>query len=285
MERTLTRLLRERDQRATVEPRSEARERRTTPTRARYLTDITLRYPDAALQAALNETRFLRDQTFQLVGKTLQPDLPEAQRLTPDAFETAYSLNVREVYNDLLTQLPRIRTELNLSPEQAEALARLREAAKELIEACKNTKHLLKHYWEGLHHGAPAVRQFYAGFASLIQTSVETLQRLSALHDDEAFELECDRLMVRLEEADLFRSGQLDEAIAAGRVPREWIAALTHDNHYVQALCRRLLFAVRTLHHVTSEGYSDTHDALQLNAEDMDSLIDSSSTTSGKSSS
>jgi len=243
-----------------------------------------LAHPDTAMEAIINETRFLWEATLVLIERGLYltdsdghhtTDLDSGVPASPTIDEyldldQLYNEEVKPLYNEVLQLSSRIQGDL--SEQQHKVLFELKLAVRDLINALKDVKHLqknLKHYAVTEDDG---VARQYNAFRIELGRLIRSLRSLLSLPDPEEAMLRLSELQVTLSRQDIVTNGELDEAVVRQEIPSDVVGSIVNDSRYTLNIGHNLVQMARQLYFATSSDDYDytAHRELSLTRDEAD---------------
>lgn len=259
------------------------RVRRPAVVRARYLHEAALEVPDAALAALRKEVVHLFEQAFGILAhglnlhrETITSDfdldrLVEAPpRLGDYDVEAHYDLRLKQLYSDIIDFASRLRT--TLPEKRADELYQLRNAARGIVEAVKDVKHMrgnLVHYTS---HENPYIRAEYNRLRAMLAKALRELHRLLLEENADVTFLSLDRLKVEIREMEREQDERLEQLIRARRITPQMATSLMNDAGYAFDAAKALINAGQVLYRAGDEAEDEVERALQLEKDEIDRL-------------
>ncbi|RMG38173.1 MAG: Na/Pi cotransporter family protein [Gammaproteobacteria bacterium] len=259
------------------------RVRRPAVVRARYLHEAALEVPDAALAALRKEVVHLFEQAFGILAHGLNlhretiisnfdlDRLVEAPpRLGDYDVEAHYDLRLKQLYSDIIDFASRLRT--TLPEKRADELYQLRNAARGIVEAVKDVKHMrgnLVHYTS---HENPYIRAEYNRLRAMLAKVLRELHRLLLEEDADVTFLSLDRLKVEIREMEKEQDERLEQLIRARRITSLMATSLMNDAGYAFDAAKALINSGQVLYRAEDEAEDEAERALQLEKDEIDRL-------------
>ncbi len=249
--------------------------------KARYLNESTLAYPDTATEAIRNETLHMWDNTVDLFAHGIQVkpdelmdsnlDLEELikQRKTSDIFDidNYYNIKIKGIYGEIIGYLS--KAEFGWESEQSGEIHWLRRANQYMVEAIKDLKHLQKNlnrYSKG--HNI-AIKDQYNLFRFYIAGILRRLDEIRRADTSELHSLMIDELKIDYESMLDEQSQHIDHLIRSGEISAEMGISLMNDKSYVYSMSQKLMQIGETLFVRHSKLLSDLDKQMQLDEEEI----------------
>ncbi|YCM46562.1 Na/Pi symporter [Verrucomicrobiaceae bacterium 227] len=165
------------------------RPRIQTAAQPRFLHEAAFELPDTVIEAVRQETFHLYDNASGFIANGLGLPLAEilgegpldelmARKRPPVNFEFVeeYNENVKGLYGEIVEFIS--RAQLGMAPEQSDELFSLHEAGRDIVEAIKDTKHLLKNLEAYLRSDQPVIRNEYERLRLNLATVLRSLNKV-----------------------------------------------------------------------------------------------------------
>ena len=243
-----------------------------------------LAHPDTAMEAIINETRFLWEATLALIERGLYltdsdghriTDLDSGMPASPTIDEhldldKLYNEEVKPLYNEVLQLSSRIQGDL--SEQQHKVLFELKLAVRDLINALKDVKHLQKNLKRYAVTDEDGVARQYNAFRIELGRLIRSLRSLLSLPDPEEAMLRLSELQVTLSRTDIVTNGELDEAVVRQEIPADVVGSVVNDSRYTLNIGHNLVQMARQLYFATSSDDYDytAHRDLSLTRDEAD---------------
>ena len=227
-------------------------------TQPEYLSEATVGFPDAAIEAVRKETIRLYDITVGIIthglsirrkdlfsDEDLYAVVERSRRIIQEDINEKYALHVKNLYSAIVEFIS--RAQLNANADQAEQLHNERMAGSYLVEAIKAVKHLQKNLNIYMTSPNPYIRAEYDKLRALIG---RVLREIAILHDasnEHVTILSLDDAKLLLAQSDLVSSGALDQLIRERRITAPMATSLINDSGYVYDACENLIQAAQIL--------------------------------------
>ena len=219
------------------------RTRRPRVVRARYLNAAVLEVPDAAMASLRKEMRHLFEQAFGILAhglnlhrETIVSDfdldrLIEAPPRQGDYdIEAHYERKLKQLYSDIIDFASRLRAQL---PERREAdLHALRNAARGIVEAVKEVKHMRGNLVRYTGHENAYIRGEYNRLRAMLARILRLIHRLAVERRPDVGEAALERLAAEVRQAETALDERLDQLIRHQRITSRMATSLMNDAGY-----------------------------------------------------
>jgi phosphate:Na+ symporter len=252
--------------------------------RPRYLSEAVLEVPDAALAAMRKEVVHLYQRAFGVLAHGLalhretilsDYDLEQMIQAPPRRgeydIEAHYEQELKLLYSEIIAFASRLRTEL--SQERSEALYELRNAARGIVEAVKEVKHMRHNLVRYTGHASPDIRAEYNRLRAMLALVLRQVYRVGVEHSQDVTVLSLDRLKVDVREMDKALDDRLADLIRSHRVTPEMATSLMNDSAYAFSAVKALLNAGYALSSTDSEAQRKAERAVRLDPDEIERVL------------
>ncbi len=248
-----------------------------------YLNEAVTEFPDTLVETVRKEVLHLYDNAFEVLAHGLNlhrhdirsdADLAELtqrpDKLMEFDIDEIYGRKVKVLYNAIVEFTS--RTQADLPQEHMERIYILREAARDIVEAIKDVKHMRKNLITYIVSDNPNIKAEYNKIRAQLG---EILRELTTLRDaGEAADLVAlDGLRLQMEENDVTLNGDLDRLIREGRITAPMATSLMNDSSYSYDVAKNLIAAGAGLFGPHDLGMRQAAEDIELNEEELDQLV------------
>ena len=257
----------------------------TDRTQPMYLNEATLEVPAAAVEAVRKELVRLYENAFHLIahGLSLQrgtikstDDLAQAvaksRRLMPVDMDEYYERHIKPLYSDIVEFISNAQAR-QLSQQESDQLADLREASRNIAEAVKDMKHLHKNLSRNLRTTDDALRAQYDAIRLQLATVLREIDSIQEQAPDSDTVLSADVVALELKEATRQREKALDELIRKRQISPMHATSLMNDNGYTYDISANLVEMARQLFASQEAELKTAEQQLALEEDDLNKLI------------
>lgn len=248
-----------------------------------YLNEAVTEFPDTLVETVRKEVLHLYDNAFEVLAHGLNlhrhdirsdADLIELtqqpEKLMEFDIDDIYGRKVKVLYNAIVEFTS--RTQADLPQEHMERIYVLREAARDIVEAIKDVKHMRKNLVTYIVSDNPSIKAEYNKIRAQLG---EILRELTTLRDaGEAADLVAlDGLRLQMEENDVTLNGDLDRLIREGRITAPMATSLMNDSTYSYDVAKNLIAAGAGLFGPHDLGMRQAAEDIELDDEELDLLV------------
>lgn len=248
-----------------------------------YLNEAVTEFPDTLVETVRKEVLHLYDNAFEVLAHGLNlhrhdirsdADLFELtqrpDKLMEFDIDEIYARKVKVLYNAIVEFTS--RTQSDLPQEHMERIYVLREAARDIVEAIKDVKHMRKNLITYIVSDNSSIKAEYNKIRAQLG---EILRELTTLRDaGEAADLVAlDGLRLQMEENDVTLNGDLDRLIREGRITAPMATSLMNDSSYSYDVAKNLIAAGAGLFGPHDLGMRQAAEDIELDEEELDQLV------------
>ncbi len=248
-----------------------------------YLNEAVTEFPDTLVETVRKEVLHLYDNAFEVLAHGLNlhrhdirsdADLFELtqrpDKLMEFDIDEIYARKVKVLYNAIVEFTS--RTPGDLPQEHMERIYVMREAARDIVEAIKDVKHMRKNLITYIVSDNSSIKAEYNKIRAQLG---EILRELTTLRDaGEAADLVAlDGLRLQMEENDVTLNGDLDRLIREGRITAPMATSLMNDSSYSYDVAKNLIAAGAGLFGPHDLGMRQAAEDIELDEEELDQLV------------
>ena len=248
-----------------------------------YLNDAVAEFPDALVETVRKEVLPLYDNAFEVLAHGLnlhrhdirsEADLLELaqqpEQLIEFDIDDIYGRKVKVLYNAIVEFTS--RSQGQLPQEHLERIYVLREAARDIVEAIKDVKHMRKNLVAYILSDNASIKGEYNKIRAQLG---EILRELNVLREsgEDADLVALDGLRLQMEENDSTLNGDLDRLIREGRITAPMATSLMNDSSYAYDVARNLITAGESLFGPRDLGMQQAARDMELDEDELNDLM------------
>ena len=248
-----------------------------------YLNDAVAEFPDALVETVRKEVLHLYDNAFEVLAHGLnlhrhdirsEADLLELaqqpEQLIEFDIDDIYGRKVKVLYNAIVEFTS--RSQGQLPQEHMERIYVLREAARDIVEAIKDVKHMRKNLVAYILSDNASIKGEYNKIRAQLG---EILRELNLLREsgEDADLVALDGLRLQMEENDSTLNGDLDRLIREGRITAPMATSLMNDSSYAYDVARNLITAGESLFGPRDLGMQQAARDMELDEDELNDLM------------
>ncbi len=252
--------------------------------RPRYLNDAALEIPDAALVALRKEIVPLFERAFGVIAHGLDlhretilsnyelEQMIDAPPCKGDYdIEAHYERKLKLLYSEIIVFASQLRTAL---PEQrADDLYELRNAARGIIEAVKEVKHMRHNLVRYTNHANPDIRAEYNRIRAMLAYVLRQVYRLSVQRAEDVTLLSLDHIRIEIQDMSKALDDRLEGLIRTHRITADMATSLMNDSNYAFSAANALLNTGYALYAPEKPGQREAERAIRLDREEIDQVL------------
>ncbi len=252
--------------------------------RPRYLNEAALEIPDAALAALRKEVAHLFERAFGIIAHGLSLhretilsdyDLDRLIHVPPRQgdynIEADYERDLKTLYSEIIAFASRLRT--SIPESRTEELYELRNAARGIVEAVKEVKHMRGNLVRYTVHPNRDIRMEYNRLRALLATVLRQVWRLAIERSPEVTALSLDETRVHLKDAARALDARIEQEIRDDRITPTMATSLMNDSGYAFSAAEALLRAGRALSSPPSPAAREAERELSLDEEEIERVL------------
>jgi len=252
--------------------------------RPRYLNEAALEIPEAGMAALRKEIGHLFERAFGVIAHGLDLhretilsdyDLEQMIQAPPRRgdydIEAHYERKLKLLYSEVIAFASRLRTEL--SEQRTEELYELRNAARGIIEAVKEVKHMRHNLVRFTGHANPDIRAEYNRLRAMLALILRQVYRLCVEHAEDVTFLSLDHLKLELRHMEKAQDDRLAELIRTHRITPEMATSLMNDSAYGFSAAKALLNAGYALAEPGTAAQRDAERSLRLDQDEIERVL------------
>ncbi len=253
--------------------------------RPRYLNDAALEIPDAALSALRKEVAHLFERAFGIMAhglnlhrRTILSDYDLDQLIDAPPrrgdydIEAHYERDLKTLYSEIVAFASQLRT--NIPEARSEELYELRNAARGIVEAVKEVKHMRENLVRYTSHGNKDIRTEYNRLRALLAGVLRQVYQLVIARDETVTLLSLDELRVQVKEAARALDERLERLIRERLITPAMATSLMNDSNYAFTAAEALLNAGRALFAAPTAAARDAERELSLSDEEIEQMLE-----------
>ncbi len=256
---------------------------KTPRTKAKYLSDSVIDYPDTATEAVRNETLRVWDKAInlfsgvfgfkreQVLSDTDLYQLANRQhKLSPYDINTAYTVNIKFLYGEIVSFIS--KAGFSWEMEQSGQIHWLRKANQNIVDAVKETKHLQKNLIIYTESSNPKMHKAYTKIRVELALLIRELEMIRLENEDERSLFSLDHLRLLMDEHVMNMNEWLANAIREDTISPEMATSLMNDVSYATHIFRNLVQMGETLFIKHGQDLSDAERAVVLDEDELDEI-------------
>lgn len=224
--------------------------------KAKYLDNSALSIPDVAMSAITKEVLHLFQNGFKIIihginikKKNLNSDM-NLKRVIQDSYsneyidiDTFYRYKVKGLYGQIIDFATRAQGNMNSeeNSHNVEHLYKLKVAARDIVEAVKDTKHLQKNLKKYAKSNNIYVKEQYDQLREDLALLLRDINSLLTVKEQHEIVLILSKAKVHSQKYDMLANGKLDNLIRENLITAEMATSLMNDSTYAYDISKNLI--------------------------------------------
>ena len=248
----------------------------------RYLSNSALEVPAVALHAGIQETEHLLNNAKTLIAHgaclrrsmiagtdDLQLLIEPRGDVIPINIDDSYGKMIRDIHGTTITFLS--KAQARSTEEFSQALASLRKACNEAVEAIKAVKHLRKNLVRHMRSDNVHLRHEYNRFRVRIASVLRDLRALDDTDESSLKLLALDEIKVAVRNAEQETEHNIDRLINTGMISSDLATSLVNDSNYTKVVVDSLVDMTEAWNRAILSD-DDLEDILTLDLEEIENI-------------
>ena len=230
---------------------------------AKYLHDVSVDFPETAVEAVRNETMHVYDLSLNILcdGISLKrTDIINSQSLKSLVqthrqvfdfdIDEVYENKIKGIYSEIIAFIS--KASFSWEVEQSESIHWLRAANLNIVEAVKDTKHLRKNMVRYMNHENDLIQKQYDFLRLYVAHTIKELEHIKEILDSEQDDilLLLDTVKVDLKEMENTANSEVTLLLQQDLISPTMATSLINDSHYAFSLANNLIAMASTLYAV-----------------------------------
>jgi len=224
--------------------------------KAKYLDNSILSMPDVAISAITKEVQHLFQNGFKIIihginikKKNLTADM-DPKKVLLDTYaneyidiESFYRYQIKGIYGQIIEFATRAQGNMNdaENSHNVEYLYKLKVAARDIVEAVKDTKHLQKNLKKYATSKNKYLKEQYNQLREDLIVLLRDINSLSSIKEQHEIVLILSKAKVHSQKYDMLANGRLDNLIRENLITAEMATSLMNDSTYVYDISKSLI--------------------------------------------
>jgi len=250
----------------------------------KYLNDMALETPEAAVEVVRKETMRLYDLAIKIIAngiglrtKDLLSDKPldkldsVANLMVAENIDNVYGTRIKSVYSAILDFVVSARSKFT-GPEN-EALRELGGAGYHIVEAVKGVKHLQKNLLVFLDSDNPDIVHMYKHLQGQIVHVIRAIEEARSMDTETESVLSLDYAILTYEQDSQISESHIEELIRSDKITPSMATSLMNDIGYTRDVSKSLIAMAKYLFASPGKQDRDVERTLELDKDELSSII------------
>lgn len=221
--------------------------------RAKYLDEIVVSVPEAALSALKKEVMHLYDNSTEGFAHALslhrhkfygRCDIPDIVATSTQKIDTniddIYNKKIKALYGDIIHFTTIAQQSMPDSESQTKAF-KLKNTAKNIVEAFKDVKEIQKNIEKYAKSKNQYLKNEYNFIRAEIAKTLDTIFSLQNNSDDLEVVSKLELLKEEIKRLDIINNGRIDNLIRENKIDTNMATSLINDSSYAYDITKRLI--------------------------------------------
>jgi len=224
--------------------------------KAKYLDNSILSIPDVAINAISKEVQHLFANGFKIIihginikKKNLTSDM-DLKQVIQDSYSSEYididrfyRYKIKGIYGQIIDFATRAQRNMNNeeNSHNVEHLYKLKIAARDIVEAVKDTKHLQKNLKKYTKHKNTYVKEQYNQLREDLAILLRDINSVPFVKEQHEIVLILSKAKVHSQKYDMLSNGKLDNLIRENLITAQMATSLMNDSVYAYDISKKLI--------------------------------------------
>jgi phosphate:Na+ symporter len=228
--------------------------------RAKYLDDVAIAVPEAAIKLIEKEVSHLYDNTVEALSHALSLNLDEIFNIDEDEISsvvqksvTIFDMNIDEFYDKKLKFLYSdiisfaTLSQENMNVEQTEQIYALKLACRKLVATTKDSSQVQKNIKKYINGKNIDIKNEYNFIRSEVAKTLNGIDMLR--HSEDDFDVLTKIAIIRknLKKIDMISNGKIDKLIRGNKIEPKMATSLINDSEFAYDISKKLLTVANVL--------------------------------------
>ena len=238
-------------------------EKREETLGAKFLHDVSVDFPETAVEAVRNETMHVYDISLNVLcegvslkradivsDKPIKPLVHQSRTVADFDIDEVYENKIKGIYSEIIAFVS--KASFSWEVEQSESIHWLRSANLNIVEAIKDMKHLRKNMLRYMNHSNDLIQAQYDFLRFYIAYTIRELERIREFLDSEQDDilLLLDTIKVDLKEMENTANTEVSVLLQRDLISPTMATSLINDSHYAFSIAENLIAMASTLYAV-----------------------------------
>ena len=228
--------------------------------RAKYLDDVAIAVPEAAIKLIEKEVSHLYGNTVEALSYALSLNLDDICNIAEDeilsvveksvtvfdmSIEGFYDKKLKFLYSDII-EFATLAQE-NMNVEQTEQIYALKLACRKLVATTKDSSELQKNIKKYVNGKNIYIRNEYNFIRSEVARTLNGIKMLR--HSEDDFDVLTNIAIIRknLKQIDMISNGRIDKLIRGNKIEPKMATSLINDSEFAYDISKKLLAVANVL--------------------------------------
>ncbi|WP_373035173.1 Na/Pi cotransporter family protein [Sulfurimonas sp.] len=226
--------------------------------KARYLDDVVINVPEAALEAIRKEVEHLYDNGVEVIShalslhrhqylgcKDMSHVIKHSDKDIHTDINTFYDKNIKEIYGQILYFATNAQE--NMSEEQKKKVYELKISCRDIVESIKNVREIQKNIKIYLNSGNEIMKDEYNYIRTEIAETIDSINDIRNMEDDLDILSSIELLKKEVDSMDVIQNEKIDNLIRTNQIKTKMATSLINDSSFAHDISTNLINTASTL--------------------------------------
>lgn len=226
--------------------------------RAKYLDDVVVNVPEAAIEVIRKEVIHLYDNAVEVLSHALSlhrhqylgcSDMTSVVKHSDKSIHTDinifYDKNIKKLYGQIIHYATISQTEMN--EDQKNKVYELKVSCRDIVESIKSVRELQKNIKIYLNGNNEIMKDEYNFLRKEIAETIDAINKIRNLDDDLDVLSSIELLKQEVDKLDLIQSGKIDELIRNNLIKKKMATSLINDSSFTYEISKNLIHTASIL--------------------------------------
>ncbi len=219
---------------------------------ARYLDDVVISVPEAAIEAITKEIEHLYDNAIKVLSHALSLHrhkylgsndincvVQESDEMIETDIDTYYQKHIKHLYGEILRYAT--SSQENMNDDQQIKIYELKVSCRDIVEAVKDVRELQKNINTYLRSDNTVIKGEYNFLREEIAKTIDTINSIRTVDDDLEVLSKIELLKQNVEKIDMINNGRIDTLIRQGQIHSKMATSLINDSAFAHDISKNLI--------------------------------------------
>jgi phosphate:Na+ symporter len=226
--------------------------------KARYLDDVVINVPEAALEVIRKEVEHLYDNSVEVIShalslhrhqylgcKDMSHVIKYSDKNIHTDINTFYDKNIKEIYGQILYYATMAQE--NMSEDEKNKIYELKISCRDLVESIKYVREIQKNIKIYLNSSNEIMKDEYNYIRTEIAETIDAINKIRNIEDDLDILSSIELLKQDVDKLDMIQNGKIDSLIRTNKIRTKMATSLINDGSFAHDISKNLINTASTL--------------------------------------
>lgn len=226
--------------------------------KAKYLDDVVINVPEAALEALSKEVEHLYDNAVEVLSHALSlhrhqylgcEDMSSVIKYSDKKIHTDistfYDTNIKEIYGQIIYYATLAQE--NMNEEQKNKVYGLKVSCRDIVESIKYVRELQKNIKIYINSTNEVMKDEYNFIRKEIAETIDSINKIRKFEDDLDILSSIEILNKEIDGLNLIENGKIDSLIRTNKINTKMATSLINDSSFAYDISKNLIHTASTL--------------------------------------